>query len=83
MSRTLSSSKKNVGFLWKRCSVKGPPKRAGANFVVRVELGQEAEGSSRVACRPRGLLVSAQESQISFGFARGTLGLLAHCSWDE
>ena len=25
MSRTLSSSKGNVGFLWKRCGIKGPP----------------------------------------------------------
>ena len=44
MSRTLSSSKGNVGFLWKRCSVKGPPQACRGEFrnlpgVVAGSLG--------------------------------------------
>ena len=38
MSRTLSSSKGNVGFLWKCCSEKGLLKRAGEIFIVCLEL---------------------------------------------
>ena len=32
MSRTLSSSKGNVGFLWESCSVKGPPQACLGEF---------------------------------------------------
>ena len=67
-----------MGFLWKRCSVKGTPQGGGENFLVCVELEREAEGSSRVVCRPGGPLVSPQGSQISLGIARGISGFLAH-----
>ena len=78
MSRILSSSKGNVGCLWKCSSVKGTPQGEGENFLVCVELGRGAEGSSRVVCRPGGPFVSPQGSQISLGIVRGISGFLAH-----
>ena len=67
-----------MGFVWKRCSVKGIIQGAGENFLVCVELGHGAEGSSRVVCRPGGPLMSPQGSQISLGIVRGISGFLMH-----
>ena len=94
MLRTLSSSKGNVDFLWKGCSIKGPPQACRGEFrslgevVGLVSLGflsscMSTCGKARVSKGQSDLLwLSEGHLRIPWALLQGWIGPHVELMWE-